>query len=1092
MVACPQCGAQNDQRNRFCSSCGASLAVPAMPSSEARKTVTVLFADVVGSTQLGERHDPERLRRVMTRYFDEMRPVLEHHGGTVEKFIGDAVMAVFGTPYVHEDDALRAVRAAAEMRDALTRVNEELKGSLGVQLQARIGVNTGEVVTGDPGGGQAFVTGDAVNSAERLQRAAAEDEILLGENTYVLTRHAIRVEPVGSLSLKGKEVAVPVYRLLGIEAGRAGPPRRFDSPMIGRARERELLTQAFEGAVRDATCHLVTVLGPAGVGKSRLVAEVLKDVGARASILTGSCLPYGHGITFWPVVEVIKQAIELREDEPVDSVRARIVERLAGDEDALLVAERVAALMGLGDGVAATEESFWGIRKLLESLAKKRPLVVVFDDVQWAEPTFLDLVQYVADWSHDAPILIVCMARPDLLEARPNWTRGDERHISLMLGPLTDDESERLMGNLVGSVALAPNARARIHEAAEGNPLFVEEMLAMLIEERILVQGDGVWTAAQDLSQVKIPSTITVLLASRLDRLDPEERKVLDRASVAGNVFHWTAVKELSAPVEGQRVSASLMGLVRKDLIRPDRSSFAGDEAFSFRHMLIREVCYDTIPKQLRAELHARFAQWLERAARDRMVEYEELLGYHLEQAYRFRAELAGTDEEGRFLARHAGERLASAGHRALARGDVPGALNLLNRAVSLLDAAGATRPDVLHDLGVVAYESGDLAGAELILTRAIDAADALGDVRLGARALVERAALRQWIDPSMDVDDLLQATNRAIPVLEESGDELGLSQAWRRVAQVYWWRCRFAEMEEVLARALAHAERAADPHELSEVLIMLSRAAAMGPTPAGEAIRRCREIHRRAEGDRYAQAWVDYMVAVLEAMRGAPEEARRLCARAKQTFQELGLNVTLAVADMYPGMVELISGDPVAVERELRPGYEALSDMGERGALSTMAAMLARALYLQGRYEEAEGMISVSREAASLDDVISQVKWRGELAKVLARRGELGPAEALAREGVELASATDFPLLKGHALDDLAEVLALDDRPEEAIAVLEEALRNHDAKRDIASSGAVRSRLDNLVARRPLDCGSREGQDSREKPQAAEERSQR
>jgi class 3 adenylate cyclase/tetratricopeptide (TPR) repeat protein len=1067
MAACPQCGEENDDRSRFCSSCGTPLAVPTVPVPEARKTVTVLFADVVGSTRLGEMQDPERLRRVMSRYFDEMRTVLERHGGAVEKFIGDAVMAVFGTPRVREDDALRALRAAAEMRDALRRLNENLESSLGVQLQARIGVNTGEVVTGDPSGGQAFVTGDTVNAAERLQRAASEGEILLGESTYRLARQSLRAEPVGPLHVKGKEAAVPAYRLLEIDTRPAAPPRRFDSPMIGRAREHELLTEAFERAVDERACHLVTVLGPAGVGKSRLIAEVLSDISPRASVLVGSCLPYGEGITFWPVIEVVKQAIEVRDDEPADSVRARIAERLAGDEDALLVAERVAGLMGLGNGVGATEESFWGIRKLLESLAKERPLVVVFDDVNWAEPTFLDLVQYIADWSRDAPILLVCMARPDLLEARPTWTRDDERRVSLVLEPLTDEESERLIGNLVGSAALAPDARTRILEAAEGNPLFVEEMLAMLIDEGILVQEDGVWTAAQDLSHVQIPSTITVLLASRLDRLDPEERQVLDRAAVEGNVFHWTAVQELSAPVASGRISASLMALVRKDLIRPDRSSFAGDEAFRFRHMLIREVCYDAIPKQVRAELHERFAKWLERAAADRVVEYEELLGYHVEQAYRYRAELEGTDERGRLLARHAGERLASAGHRAFARGDVPAALNLLNRAVSLLDAAGATRPDVLHDLGVVVYESGDLAGADLILTRAIDAADTLGDARLGARALVERAALRQWIDPSLDVDDLLQTTNRAIPVLEESSDELGLSQAWRRVAQAYWWRCRFAEMEEVLARALAHAERAGDAHELSEVLIMFSRAAAMGPTPADEAIRRCREMHRRAEGDRYAQAWVDYMLAVLEAMQGAPEEARRLCARAKKTFQELGLTVTLAVADMYPGMVELISGDPVAVERELRPGYAALSEMGERGALSTIAAILARALYLQGRYDEAEGLTSVSREAASLDDVISQVKWRGELAKVLARRGEMDRAEALAREAVELASPTDFPLLKGHALDDLAEVLALDGRPEEAIAVLEEALRNYDAKRDVASAGAVRTRLEELAAAR-------------------------
>jgi class 3 adenylate cyclase/tetratricopeptide (TPR) repeat protein len=1067
MAVCPQCGTESDERSRYCSSCGAALAAPTVPVSEARKTVTVLFADVVGSTHLGERHDPERLRRIMSRYFEEMRAVLERHGGTVEKFIGDAVMAVFGTPRVREDDALRALRAAAEMRAALVPLNEELARSLGIKLQARIGVNTGEVVTGDPSGGQAFVTGDTVNAAERLQRAAAEGDILFGESTYRLARYAVGAEPVGPLRVKGKDAALPAYRLLDIDTRPAAPPRRFDSPMVGRARERALLTEAFERANGGRACHLVTVLGPAGVGKSRLVAEVLDEVGTRATVLTGSCLPYGDGITFWPVIEVIKQAIELREDEPAESIRAKVTEHLAGDDGAALVAERVAGLMGLGDGVGATEESFWGIRKLLESLARERPLVVVFDDVNWAEPTFLDLVQYIADWSRDAPILLICMARPDLIDARPAWGRDDQNRVSLSLEPLTDDESGRLVENLLGAAPLAADARARILEAAEGNPLFVEEMLAMLIDEGILVRMDGAWIAARDLSEVQIPSTITVLLASRLDRLDPEERQVLDRAAVEGQAFHWTAVQKLAAPLPGERVSAALMALVRKDLIRADRPSFAGDEGFRFRHMLIREVCYDAIPKQLRAELHERFAEWLERAAGARVVEYEEVLGYHLEQAHRYRTELEGMDERGRLLARQGAERLASAGRRAVGRGDVPAALNLLDRAVSLFEAAGEKRPDVLHDLGVVVYESGDLAGADRILTKAIEDADALGDSRLGARALVERAALRQWIDPSADVDDLLQVTEAAIPVLEESGDELGLSQAWRRVAQAYWWRCRFAAMEEVLDRAVVHAERAGDAHELSEVLIMLCRAAAMGPTPADDAIRRCREIRERTEGDPYAQAWADYMLAVLEAMRGAPDEARRLCAQAKGTFQELGLTVTLAVADMYAGMVELIAGDAVAAEQELRTGYTALSEMGERAALSTMAAMLARALNTQGRYDEAESLISVSREAASHDDIVSQVQWRGALATVIARRGEADRAETLARQAVALASPTDFPFLQGHALEDLAEVLELGGRADEAVAVLAEAIRTYDAKGDIASAKAARLRLEELAASR-------------------------
>jgi class 3 adenylate cyclase len=692
-----------------------ALAGPPAPQ-EFRKVVTIVFCDLLDSTGLGERLDPESLRKVLTRYFEAMRNALGRHGGTIEKFIGDAVMAVFGTPKVREDDALRAVRAAVEMRTALEELNASLEQQWGVRLQARTGVNTGEVIAGDPSLSESFVSGDAVNVAARLEQAAAAGEILIGEHTHRLVRDAVRVEPIPPLDLKGKSDPVTAFRLLELADRPMGLGLRQNRPLVGRERELAALREAFDRTVADRTCELVTVVGPAGVGKSRLASDFAGALGGEAAVVAGRCLSYGDGLTFWPLREVVEALAGTGDRDSSGQAQGRIARLLPSDDDTAAIIERVSGALGLSDSPAYPMETFWAIRKLFEAVADRQPLVIVFEDVQWGEPTFLDLIQYLAGTIQGVPVLIVAVARNDLFDVRPDFGAELAGATRIDLEPLSDAESQVLVEQLIGEAGVAPELSDRVVQSAEGNPLFVEELVRMLIDEGQIERDEAGVSSVRELSAVSVPATIQALLAARLDRLEPAERAVVEAAAVVGRSFAGGAVLALGRGDDRAALDRHLSELARKQVVELDGGRFAGEDTFSFKHILLRDVAYQGILKGHRADLHARYADWLEREAGERAGEYEELLGYHLERSYCYLTELGSIDERGRELGARAAARLGSSGARALSRGDIPPAVNLLDRAVSLLADDDPSRRELVVKLGIALAETGQVTRADALL----------------------------------------------------------------------------------------------------------------------------------------------------------------------------------------------------------------------------------------------------------------------------------------------------------------------------------------------------------------------------------------
>jgi tetratricopeptide (TPR) repeat protein len=963
-----------------------------------------------------------------------MRAAIERHGGRVEKFIGDAVAGVFGLPVTHEDDALRAVRAAVEMQERLASIG----GSSEIALACRIGLATGEVLV--PSDEEPLI-GDVMNTAARLQSAADPGDVVIGELTFQLVRDAVVVDPVEPLTLKGKREPVPAYRVQKVASLSPMRTRRLDAPMIGRARESILLDQAYERATSDRSCQLVTVLGAAGAGKSRLVEEFLA---ARpgGEVLRGRCLAYGEGITYFPVTEALTDALALVNVDDETAVRAGIAETVRDKQHGESIARNLSGLLTSGEG-ASPEEIAWATRRFLEARARDQTLVVVFDDIHWGEGTFLDLIAHVAEWSRDASILLLCMARPDLLDVRPSWAGGLTNATTMSLAPLTEGQCDELIGHLLGSAALPEEVRDRIVRVAEGNPLFVEEMLRMLVDEELVVRDGDRWALAVDVSDVHVPPTISALLSARLDRLSDEERAVLERAGVIGRRFEREAVLGLLPGSSRAGIDVQLRSLVRKELIVPDRSRLPGGDIYRFRHLLIRDAAYDAIPKGERAELHERYAEWMLSQVGEDARGFEETVGSHLERATRYLQELDPSGEHGRELASRAAEFLIAAGFRARDRGDEGTSASVLRRADALLPSDDPRR---VPSLIAISQCLPDDEAATVDLTEASRVAAVGQDPELSAWTKAELAGRRfmAWGTSSLSSDEVASLTEEAIAVLDASAERRGLAGSLVVRGGIEEWQGHLALANPWYTRALQVASEAHLPADASAARGLLAGTWLLGITPAPEAARRLRELLTGTGGDRYAELELTWRLGVFLARAGDLDGSRPLIDSATRWVEDLGASsVGQNFSWWVATWVDPWHLDPASWEADLRFRF---GDPFDPSA-PPVAHALAVALCEQGRFDEADRLTSLTTDVARSADVSIACGWRGAHARVLARLGLGEEADQLSSEAVAMAAQTDRLDVQGEVAWHRADVLRALGRNEEADGALRVGIDAFDRK---------------------------------------------
>jgi class 3 adenylate cyclase len=995
--------------------CGAPLAAAEGGAREVRKTVTVVFCDVVGSTAIGDRTDPEVVRALMSTYFDRVREVLERHGGTVEKFIGDAAMAVFGVPVLHEDDALRAVRAAHEIQRVLD----------GLRIPARIGVNTGEVVAR---AGESFVTGDAVNVAARLEQHATPGEVLIGDATYQLVKDAVVAEVTEPLTVKGKPSPVFAWRLASVSDTAAGFLRRLDTPLIGREGEMSLLRGALARAGRERRCHLFTLLGPPGVGKSRLVSELVAESAGAAAAFAGQCLPYGEGITFWPVAEILRAAAGMEDADDRMNALTLLETLVAGDPEAAAVADRLASAVGLGGTPAAAEEISWAIRRAFEHLGRDRPAILVFEDVNWGEPALLDLIEYLAEWCRSSAILLVCTARPELIDRRPGWAGGKTDATTLLVEPLRDDECGRLISALAAGATISASQRARVIEAAGGIPLFVEQMLAMM--ER----GDP--------GEVDVPPTISALLAARLEQLSDAERRLAECAAVEGRVFHRSAVDALMSATGGRVTGELLQRLTRRELIDPHAAQLPGEEAFRFQHALIRDAAYAAIPKRVRARYHEQFAGWLESVAGDRLDEYEEILAHHLAESVRYRRELADADGDIEALAERAAECYRRAADRAAVRSDYVAGAAMLARVAALLPESDRRVALALVDRAhwLRWAEPAEAAAAAQAAVRAGQASGA------AAERLVEICArfVLLSIDHEAAQPEALLEEARAEAERLDATDPAAAARLWwvvASLAETHLHRSSIAITAAERSRELAGIAGAA--WLFTDASGMLIQATAHGPGKIADLLARGERLAAGAVGLRRAM-FLDSR-SLLLAQQGELAAALVAIDEAAAIWEDLGVSTWLAYGPAWlRGNVLLLAGRPDEAIPPLRSAVRLAEERGAETYAATMHGLLARALALTGDYEAALAQVETARGRTRPGDVASEVLWRGAAIRAQAALGHASAAAELARELSALVSGLEAHELRFDAFVDLA---AAAPDVAEARTLLLEALHESEAR---------------------------------------------
>lgn len=1005
---CATCDVELDEGARFCDACGAPVvAVADGPGvvDQARKIVTVLFADLAGSTPMQEQMDPESVRAFNARYYADMRAAVERHGGRVVKFVGDGVMAVFGVPEVAEDDAPRALAAAVDMVDAFALLAGELRRDRGVDTALRVGVNTGEVVVDE---GDDDIVGDAVNVAARLEHAAPRGGILVGEDTYRLTRVHATFEPPLELQVRGRTGAVAARVLTSLGSRGADAPAVF----VGRTEELTALVGALGVAQATSRARLVTIIGSPGLGKSRLLDELHGAVGDAADVFAGRC-DVASASAFAPVVEIVRGAVDAAGG--ADAL-------LADDSERERVVPVIDALVSGGEH-GTPQETFWAVRRVLEAAARRRPVAVVLDDLHWAEPLLLDLVEHLAEWLGAVPVLLVAAARPELRELRPALVDSGARPATVLaLEGLDAASTQQLAVELLGSGALPAEVVERVVEATEGNPLFVRELVRMLVDDGVLrADGDG-WVVTVDARDIDVPPTISSLLAARVERLRADERTVLERASVVGHEVYRGALVAL-LPVESRaHLDTVLESLRRKELLEPAGSYWIDEPVLRFHHALIRDAAYRRLLKEARADLHERTADWL-RAKTGGGADHDEVIGYHLEQAQTNRRELGPLDEHGKTVAAEAATRLAAAAHRALHRDDLPAAATLSGRALRCADPDDSGRTDMLLVRCEALVATGDINAARVAVDELESLVDANPHRASWATAFRVQVAT---LSGEADLDDAGRRASEAATQLAELGDPTGAAKAHRVHASVLARQGRVGETEAALDRALTAAREANDSRQISGVLAAAPLAALWGPSPVPRAGGRCLDVVRLLRittGARPVEAIATRCQAVLEALRGRTEAAHLMLDAARRTLEDLGLSHGLLELELFAGLVELAAGDALAAEGHLQIAHEGFHRLGIDADAAQAAALRARAALAAGDDERALELAETAERLGGRD-LKTAIAWRAVKSEVLARRGLHAEAVALARSATELAEPTDALLDRADAQAALASAL--------------------------------------------------------------------
>ncbi|MGE5226472.1 MAG: adenylate/guanylate cyclase domain-containing protein [Planctomycetaceae bacterium] len=1014
---CDTCGEENPERARFCLGCGRPFSTGSGAGS--RRAVTTLFCDLVSSTELSARLDAETVHDVLTRFYDTARATVTRHGGTVEKFVGDAVMAVFGYPLVHEDDALRAARAALELRRTIGELSDALEAEWGVRLDIRTGVASGEVVAASASSDEPFVVGASVNLAARLEQHANRGEILVDGTTALLLRRQAALDPVAPLRLKGfGDVPTAAFALRALVTGAASA-----SPRVDRVAELRLLEEALRGVREARRCRVVNVVGDAGVGKTRLVREFVDGL-TDVTVLHARCAAYGEAGPLRPLAELVAQAAGASPDEDVTTLRAALggVVRDPG------VAERVVAAVAETGRPAGIEERASAVRAFLAALARERPLVLVVDDVHHAAEALLDVLRHLAAWTSDAAILVLCAGRPDLFFEHPSWGRLPGR-VTVHLEPLADRDGVALVRALLEGAA--SEVERRIVEIAGGNPFFIEEVVASLPV-----------TDALSADDVPVPPTVTALVEARVDRLAEDERRALERAAVLGVRFR---LPELEALV-GAGASEVVHRLVERDLLVPDPEG--GDLVWRFRHALIHDAAYQAIPKQVRAELHVTVAGALSDDVR---------AGSHLERAAEAMRELGSRGPSVGELSEAAGTRLAAAGRAASSSGDVTSAVGLLERASRLLASGDPARLTVLSELHHALLYAGETERAETVIAELLQALGPEDDDLPAVRARMQQAHLRFLRDPSeMPPHRLRTILETSIPRFDQAGDERELAAALTDLAIVSWVEGRAREMEGSAERALAAARRSGDPRAVREAAPLLAWALLLGPVPLPQALDRIVSVRASLEGDRVAQATLRLAEVRALTVLGRLDEAGSALEEARAVFADLGQRRWLATADEMQAELARARGEMARAISLRRAVYAFFLEQGDTLNALPAAVALSELLCSDGRIDEAERLARRVEAEAAGEDLEVRVTWMTVRAIGAAARGDTDEADRLAREALAVADATDFVVLQA---DARAALTAAVSDPVAAARLRGEAFARYEAKGASRPAAELRAR---------------------------------